>query len=373
MNESNKMDDADSPHRSSQQKPRNEIKFKTKKLWQRILLFLTAIIVLAAIIIIYTVKENVNQMIIPKSEVATEINTIQESPSINEDNRDVMEDFYILILGLDYRDQHNALLTDSILVLHVIPQEPIIKLLSIPRDLLTENSKGYSVKINALFSEGITIAKQKAEEAPNMLTGENVKLGNKELDKAVISGAIANTRNKIDELLDITIDYSVIVNFNTVIALVDEVGGIEIDVKRSMKYTPTNLDLQPGLQTLNGEDALGYARFREDDRGPRYYSSDFERGLQQQEVIKALAQEISSWKNLGKALQLLEITSKNIQTDMDLSSMYDMITNYYHTFNSSSFVSIPFPENYSSSGDVIITNDDRTSLQNTFKSLDKDF
>ena len=86
------------------------------------------------------------------------------------------------------------------------------------------------------------------------------------------------------------------INFNTVISLVDEVGGIEIDVKRSMKYKATNLYLEPGLQVLNGENALGYARFREDDRGTRYFASDFERGGRQQEVVKALAEEIFSWK-----------------------------------------------------------------------------
>lgn len=336
----------------------------------RYLILVMGVLIIAVVFLVYYIKSNIDDMIIPHNIVVdseSEINReVDAAPIPDEEDPDL----YFLIMGLDYRGEHNALLTDSLMILHIIPQIETVKLLSIPRDLLVENTSGHSVKINALFSEGYTLYKKKAEQDPSILTGDTIQLGTKTLDKAVLSGAIANTRGKLEELLDIDIDNTVLVNFNTVVSLVDEVGGIEIDVKRSMKYRPTNLYLEPGLQVLMGEDALGYARFREDDRGSRYFASDFERGEQQQEVVKALAEQIFSWQNSGKVLTLLKIVSENIQTDMDYSTMYSMITKYYNVFNSHSFLSVPFPEHYSQDGDVVIPEDALSNLQRAFKSVE---
>src|SRR5699024_9540696 len=107
-------------------------------------------------------------------------------------------------------------------------------------------------------------------------------------------------RSKVEEVLDIdVIDYTFIVNFDTVTTLVDLVGGVEVDIKRSMHWDDsadgTSIHFEPGVQTLNGEEALNYARFRRDNRGGNYDSSDFDRGLRQQEVISAIVDELSSW------------------------------------------------------------------------------
>lgn len=345
-----------------------------KKLIVRILLVLLGVTLLSTAVVAYQIISSVNKMIIPETNIgiAAESNNDanKDDPALDPEPVEKDEDFYVFVMGLDFRENHNALLTDSLMVLHVIPQESMIKLLSIPRDLLVEDRSGHIVKINSLFSEGRTLAQQEAKKDPSLLTGETVQLGTNKMDKAVLSGSMANTRNKVEELLEIKVDHTVLVNFDTVISLVDEVGGIEIDVKRSMKYRPTNLYLEPGLQILKGEDALGYARFREDDRGTRYYASDFERGKQQQEVIKALADEIQSWKNLTKALKLLRIVSDNVQTDMEFSDMYAMITKYYDVFNGESFVSLPFPEYYNADGDVIIPRDALVGLQSSLKGVD---
>jgi len=352
-------------------KGNNKSVSKRKKIIKRVLILATGIIILSILLFAYQIKSNIDKMIIPNTKIDSETNNpIDTIDTILVSEQEEEQDFYILIMGLDYRGEHNALLTDSLMVLHIIPQKTTVKLLSIPRDLLVENTSGNYAKINSLFSEGYTLAKQKAKKDPSILTGDTVQLGSRNLDKAILSGAIANTRNKIEEILSIKIDNSVLVNFNTVVSLVDEIGGIEIDVKRSMKYKATNLYLEPGLQVLNGDDALGYARFREDDRGSRYFASDFERGKHQQEVIKALAEEIFSWQNSGKALKLLRIVSENIQTDMDYSNMYSMITKYYNVFNSESFVSIPFPEHYSQDGDVVISGDALHNLQKAFKMVE---
>lgn len=346
---------------------------KKKKIIIRLLLILVSVIIVSTGIFVYQLKSNIDQMIIPDTKIDTVLDLgIDEVPVPEQLVEENNEDFYVLVMGLDFREKHQALLTDSLMVLHIIPQESIVKLLSIPRDLLVKNTHGDIDKINSLFSEGYSLARQKAEKDPSFLTGDIVELGSTKVDKAVLSGSMANTRNKIEELLDIEIDHMMLVNFNTVISLVDEVGGIEIDVKRSMKYKETNLNLKPGQQVLNGEDALGYARFRHDDRGTRYYASDFERGKNQQEVVKALADEILSWGNLTKTLNLVKIISDNVKTDVDYKDMYSMITKYYDVFNRESFKSIPFPEYYSPDGDVIIPNEALSDLQDSFQALKED-
>lgn len=319
-----------------------------KKILIRWVLLATAVLVIVAIVFAMQVKSRIDRMIIPE----TDIGGAAPAPESAPPSVDKPKDFYVLVIGLDYRDNHDALLTDTLMVMHVLPQEPLIQLLSIPRDLLVENTQGQMVKINSLFAEGYNLARKKADDDPSILTGDTVALGTRKMEKAILGGAMANTRNKIEQLLDIDIEHMVLVNFDTVISLVDAVGGIEIDVKRSMQYHSTDLYLEPGLQVLDGKNALGYARFREDDRGTRYYASDFERGQHQQEVVKALADKILSWGSLPKALNLLTLVSDTIKTDMDYKEMYTMMTKYYGMFKSSSFVSVPFPEHYSAKGDA---------------------
>jgi len=354
----------------NQDKGLDKQKLKKKRIILSIVSAIIIIVFVAVIITILQIKSNVDRMIIPNTIVNTEPSPITDEVIVVPEEEKELKDFYLFVMGLDYRGSHNALLTDSLIVFHIIPEQKAVKLLSIPRDLLVENDYGHQVKINSIFSEGYYATLNKAKKDPSILTNDEIQLGNKVVDKAVLSGAMASTRTEINEILDINIDHTVIVNFNTITSLVDEVGGIEIDVKRKMQYRATNLYLEPGLQTLNGEQALGYARFRHDNRGTRYYATDFERGMHQQEVVKALASKILSWNNVTKVFSLLDIVSKNVQTDMDYSTMYSMVKDYYSLFNGDSFHSIPFPEFYSNSGDVIIPDNELDSLRELFKATE---
>lgn len=340
-----------------------------------LIILVSCLVTITGVYIAYYVKSKIDNMIIPDPSTidATDEDRAQKDRAGKEDRRSNQkgaESFYVLVIGLDYRPGHQSMLTDSLVVMHVVPMESMIKLLSIPRDLLVENSEGYNVKINSLFYEGYERTRRQAQKDPSILTGEETPFGSRTIDKAILRGAMSNTRDHIEKLLDIHIDYMILVNFETLKLLVDEVGGIEIDVKRSMRYKETNLYLEPGVQILYGEDALGYARFRLDDRGPRYYISDFERGKNQQEVIKALAAKMLSWQSSTRALKLLEIVSDNIKTDLTYSDMYTLIKNYYNAFDADSFVSIPFPEHYSQEGEVIIPDDALQQLREDFQHPD---
>jgi len=96
------------------------------------------------------------------------------------------------------------------------------------------------------------------------------------------------------------------------------------------------------LQEMDGQQALNYARFRHDNRGPQYDSNDFERADRQQQIIMALTDKLVSWKSVGRLINITDIVSSSIKTDMTRSEMMSYIQKYYKTFDSSSLVSIPF-------------------------------
>ena len=148
----------------------------------------------------------------------------------------------------------------------------------------------------------------------------------------------------VEQLTDITIDYYVKINFKGVVDLVDALGGIEVDIEEpdfnynhgvncGGKFCEQNSDrdtsssgmiyLDPGLQTINGEAALAYARCRH-----LYLQSDIDRNRHQQQVVEAIAKKASSTENLANLEDILNSITKNITTNMSteqILSFYDVL------------------------------------------------
>ncbi|CAM3457788.1 LCP family protein [Marinicrinis lubricantis] len=288
--------------------------------------------------------------------------TVEEKPT----------DFYILLVGIDSRGNSLTLNTDSLIAAHVIPDTKTVKLVSIPRDLRVELSDG-PAKINSVFASGYMQAVHIAREQPERLSGSKVTLGEIELPEEYITSGMVLARESVEEVLDIQIDHTFLVNFETVVSLVDAVGGIEVEVERSMHYDSqaddTHIHLEPGTHILNGRDALNYARFRQDNRGTAYYSNDFERGNRQQQVISALIDELTSWNSVTKMFDLLDQVSSNFKTDISKTKMMSMIRDYYGTFDSSSIHSIAVEGTWESPY-VYIEETQMEQIRSQFASLD---
>ncbi|WP_181438727.1 LCP family protein [Paenibacillus sambharensis] len=257
------------------------------------------------------------------------------------------EDFYTLIIGLDNSDSHAGLNTDTLLVAHVIPGHNMIKLMSIPRDLRVTNLRGFAAKINSIFANGYNYAVRQSQENPGLLSGKYVQLGNKNVPEEYISSGMVMARETLERYMGIHIDYTFLANYQSLISLVDEVGGIEINVERSMEYDAPSEDMfirfEPGLQVLDGEKALHYARFRKDNRGSSFHSNDFERGMRQQQIIIALIDKLTSWDNLPKAFEIMDIVSSNLKTDMSPNMMISLVRQYYGKITRDNIYSLPFP------------------------------
>ncbi|HUN24551.1 MAG TPA: LCP family protein [Anaerolineales bacterium] len=168
----------------------------------------------------------------------------------------------ILLIGLDQRPGESvASRTDSLILTRVDLEKNHLVLVGIPRDLWVVLPDGSQNRINTAHYFA-------------------------ELNESG-SGPLAAV-DTVSANFGLTLHYYVRVNFDGFRALIDSIGGIEINIEKRIyddlyptdDYGYQTIVFEPGLQTLNGEQALQYAR-------TRHGSSDFERAKRQQQVIAA--------------------------------------------------------------------------------------
>ncbi|WP_114746559.1 LCP family protein [Falsibacillus pallidus] len=127
------------------------------------------------------------------------------------------------------------------------------------------------------------------------------------------------TIDTVENLLDIPVDYYVRMNFYAFMDVVDALGGVEADVPYTLheKDSEDNhnaINLQPGRQLLNGEEALALARTRKQD-------SDIQRGQRQQEIMKAVMKKATSVGAVSKYDDIIQAIGDNMTTNMTFSEM----------------------------------------------------
>ncbi len=195
---------------------------------------------------------------------------------------DYLEDrVNILVLGTDAEDGVHGR-ADSIMVFNVDLENDRVNVLSIPRDSRVA-VPGYQnkTKINHSFAYG----------------------------------GVELTMQTVSELLGVPIDYYAVTNFAGFEDIVEAVGGVYIDVPKRMK-THTwygDIDLEPGYQLLDAEQALGFVRYRYDAGG------DIARAERQQLFLKAVYDRVVHLDDPTRLPQL--ITSILGMVDTDLSYM----------------------------------------------------
>lgn len=237
-------------------------------------------------------------------------NEKEESDSTN--TKAITEPFTVLLMGVDSDAEgiaNGSFNGDSLMVITFNPKTLSTTILSIPRD---------SYVPIACFS-----GQRKNKITHAAWKGETCMM------------------DTIENLLDIKIDYYVKINFTGVVQLVDTLGGVEIDVPYNLceqnskrQWGSNTIYIEKGLQTLNGEQALAYARNRHPNPGKcsskwtNYTSNDFIRGEHQQEVVTALLNKFKDVKDLDTVYKLLDTISNNMVTNMST----DQILSLYNVF-----------------------------------------
>ncbi|MEO8890451.1 MAG: LCP family protein, partial [Coleofasciculaceae cyanobacterium] len=124
-------------------------------------------------------------------------------------------------------------------------------------------------------------------------------------------------------LNDVQIDRYVRITTEAFRELVDIVGGIDVYVPKPMQYDDNtqnlHIDLAQGWQTLNGNQAEQFARFRKDQFG------DVGRVQRQQTLIKALRQRISNPTVLPRLAQAVRVMQQYIDTNLSLEEMLALV------------------------------------------------
>lgn len=123
------------------------------------------------------------------------------------------------------------------------------------------------------------------------------------------------------DLYEIPIDYYIRVNFNSLITLVDAIGGI--DIYSDMAFVPnanSSVYVQYGLNHFDGTAALAYARERH-----VYMEGDRHRGQNQQQVIEAIIKKITQSNDINNYLSLLTTLENSVQTNIDRKLINDFI------------------------------------------------
>lgn len=207
------------------------------------------------------------------------------TPDIQITPWDGHERFTVLLMGLDKRpnDRGTAFRTDSMILVSFDPNTGQIGMLSVPRDLYVE--------IPADSVVGRSYGLQRVNTA--YFLGEQVQPG--------YGPKLA--MQTVQYNLGIRVNDYMVYDFEAVIAAINAIGGIEINVEKPIvdyQY-PTwqngyeTLRIAAGLQTMNGELALKYAR-------TRHGSSDIDRARRQQQVILAVRDKILNANMLPELL-----------------------------------------------------------------------
>jgi polyisoprenyl-teichoic acid--peptidoglycan teichoic acid transferase len=219
----------------------------------------------------------------------------REKSDLREEKVDPdIDNVSILFIGVDESDTRNfgdSTRSDALMLATLNNDTKSVKLVSIPRDSYTYIPEvGYNTKINHAHAFG----------GP----------------KATIE--------TVEELFNIPVDYYVKMNFHAFIDVVDALEGIKVDVPYEM-YEQNSSDeqdaihLEEGVQSLDGEEALAFARTRKAD-------NDIERGKRQQEIMKAIMQKAVSTKGVSKYDEVMEAIGDNMTTDIPFSEMKSFIS-----------------------------------------------
>lgn len=219
---------------------------------------------------------------------------VQENSQIKDEELDevlepveeeTIDPYWMLILGSDSRaEASDRARSDVIMLCRIDPETPRVTMVSIPRDTKVQ-IEGYGTqKINAAYA-----------------------LGGRKLAVKTIS-----------KYAGVKISHYAEIYFSGLEDLVDQLGGVTVDVPEYVSYS--DVTLQPGKQKLNGHEALIFARCRK-----TYALGDFTRTKCQRILVKALVEKVLAQPATNYPSILTKAT-KCFSTDLELDELVTLAT-----------------------------------------------
>ncbi|HVB73639.1 MAG TPA: LCP family protein [Ktedonobacteraceae bacterium] len=215
----------------------------------------------------------------------------------------------ILLMGYGGAGHDGAYLTDSLVVMSIIPSTHHTTLLSVPRDLWVQypaNSGNYT-KINAIY----TLA---SNSNANPVAGGN---------------AIAQ---KVSLVTGLNIQYWMSINFAGFRQFIDSIGGVDVNVPDAFTANyPKNDDpsvnaswitvhFAKGMQHMNGATAIVYARARYVTDNPAE-GTDFARSRRQQLIMQAALSKLKNWRTWPSIYGALDALKGTLYSNLSLADL----------------------------------------------------
>lgn len=297
------------PSRSVNRSPKATKPPKKKRVrWGRIVFSFLGLIILALALYagyLYLIaKQNLNEIADPIRRAVAQEDRAQVKP------------IALVLLGLDHRKETGSMNTDVMMVAAFNPKTKTATVVSIPRDSDLQLDGYKRHKANAYYAAFHSVGRNKEK-----LKGDSIA-----------AYARDETQLMMEKFFDIPIDYTAVIDFQGFIDVVDALGGITVNVDQDMRYKDnadgTNINLQEGEQKLDGEQALGFVRYRKSNDGTRA-SSDFERNDRQSRVLGAIVDRLKSFGSVTKIDGVLNAVGDNMRTDIPEKQIENMIKTYF--------------------------------------------
>lgn len=199
--------------------------------------------------------------------------------------------FYMLLIGIDKSEEREttneyggAYRTDSMILARIDPKDKEVTLISIPRDTQVTIGSHGTQKINAAYAFG----------GP--------------------SGAV----KAVESLADVSISHYAEIDFDGFAAVVDSLGGVDIDVQYEINDPDYTGYLAAGEQTLNGEQALIYCRSRH--AYDKIGDGDAIRAANQRTMISAIMKKLMS-SDIATLTNTVSTLAQYITTDYSVSGI----------------------------------------------------
>lgn len=207
---------------------------------------------------------------------------------------DKSQAFYMLVLGSDARANDVTSRSDVMILLRVDPTNGKITMVSIPRDTKVEIEGHGTQKINAAYA----------------------------------FGGAAGAVTAVSDFAGVPISHYAEVHFDELEQLVDDLGGVWVDVPVSNNQTGasnTNQQLNSGYQLLNGSQALAFARERYG-----YTRGDFQRADNQKLVAQAIAKQVLDQQPTELPGTIQELAGC-VTTDLSVSDIVSLAQQFQST------------------------------------------
>ncbi|MGD1861428.1 MAG: LCP family protein [Leptolyngbyaceae cyanobacterium] len=163
-----------------------------------------------------------------------------------------------------------------------------------------------------------------------------------------LGGPALSAKSVSDLLGGVEIDRYVRINVQGVEKLIDALGGVTVNVPKDMKYQDDSqhlyINLKAGEQTLDGDKALQFLRFRYDDYG------DIGRIQRQQMLMRATIDQAINPKTITRLPKILSVIQSHVDTNLSVEELL-ALSGYASKINDYNVQMLMLPGNFSSSSD----------------------